>query len=424
MSPPPATGPEAVAAARAAPGPPEDAQVLDLCDLGLEEGASVLVKRALKRLPVGARLVVSGTDPALSVHLRAWSRAHGHRFEPAPDGAGAPAGTIRRGSADEDRWHGSQRAGAPDPTAAGAVADRPRAAWGLAARGALVEAGAPEYSFALDDREAVWTGDAARTYRQAAAGQWDPATAIDWEDPFELDPDVEAAVVQVMTYLIENENAAMVVPARFLGQVHPHFREVVQVLAVQVADEARHVEVFSRRATLRGAELGLSTAGGQASLLTLLEEPDYVLAHFLLSVLGEGTFLALLSVLERHGPDPVTRRVAQLALADEARHVAFGMTHMAEVLAREPAQLGRLATAIERRHDALAHTSGLNEEVFDALVVLAAGSWERRAVAEGFRRVLELQAEMAEGRRRRLVKLGFAPERASALAALHTRNFM
>ena len=65
--------------------------------------------------------------------------------------------------------------------------------------------------------------------------------------------EVEAAVVQVMTYLIENENAALVVPARFLGQIHPHFREVMQLLAVQVADEARHIEVFTRRALLDGA---------------------------------------------------------------------------------------------------------------------------------------------------------------------------
>ncbi len=129
---------------------------------------------------------------------------------------------------------------------------------------------------------------------------------------------MEAVVVQVMTYLVENENAALAVPARFLGRIHPHFREVVAVLAVQVADEARHVEVFTRRAELRGRPLGLSTVGGQASLLTLLEEPDFAVAHFLLSVLGEGTFLHLLSFLERHAPDPVTARVCHLALADEA----------------------------------------------------------------------------------------------------------
>lgn len=420
-SPPPATGADA-AVVPTLNGVPD--AVLDLEDLGLERGASLLLKRALAGLPPGARLGVSGTDPALPVHLRGWSRARGHRFEEVPPGAGSVAGVVVRGSAAEDRWHGSERAGGSDASVPGAVVHHPPAVWGLAARGARVEAGAPEFGFALDQRASVWASDATRIYRQAAAGQWDPATAVDWDAPFDLAPDVEAAVVQVMTYLIENENAALVVPARFLGQVHPHFREVVQVLAVQVADEARHIEVFTRRATLRGGELGLSTAGGQASLLTLLEEPDFVLAHFLLSVLGEGTFLALLAFLERHAPDPVTRRVSQLALADEARHVAFGMTHLAEVLAADPAQRGRMATAIRRRHDALAHTAGLNEEVFDALVVLAAGSWEPGAVAEGYARVQDLRAEMADGRRKRLVKLGFTPPEAAELSALHTRNFM
>ena len=287
MSPPPATAPDNRAGTDAGTdtGTGVDA-LLDLAGLGLERGGALLLKRALAGLGVGARLAVSGTEPALAVHLRAWSRAKGHRFEARPPGSGPVAGVIVRGSAVEDRWLGSERAGRPEPSAPGAVAEHPPAAWGLAARGARVEAGAPEFGFALDDRATVWATDAARIYRQAVAGQWDPATAVDWDDPFELPGDVEAAVVQVMTYLIENENAALVVPARFLGQVHPHFREVVQVLAVQVADEARHIEVFTRRATLRGAELGLSTAGGQASLLTLLEEPDFVLAHFLLSVLG------------------------------------------------------------------------------------------------------------------------------------------
>ncbi|MBA3267482.1 MAG: ferritin-like domain-containing protein, partial [Acidimicrobiia bacterium] len=273
-------------------------------------------------------------------------------------------------------------------------------------------------------REAVWTDLAPSIYRQAVAAQWDPATAVDWDEPFELDPDVEGAVVQVMTYLIENENAALVVPARFLGQVHPHFREVVGVLAVQVADEARHVEVFTRRASLRGGRPGLSSAGGQASLLTLLEEPDFALAHFLLSVLGEGTFLALLSFLERHAPDPVTRRITHLALADEARHVAFGVAHLEAVLAADPELRPRLATAVRRRHGALAHTAGLNAEVFDALVLLAAGSWDPTALADGFAAVQALEAEMADGRRRRMVRLGFTAGEAAELSELHTRNFM
>src|SRR3954463_772367 len=136
-----------------------------------------------------------------------------------------------------------------------------------------------------------------------------------------------------MTYLIENENAALLVPARHLAQIHPHYREVMQLLALQCADEARHVEVFTRRATLKGQEPGLSSAGGQASLHTLFEAEDFSQATFLLSVLGEGTFVNLLNFLHEHAPDPVTRQIARLTARDEARHVAFGMAHIEHRLA-------------------------------------------------------------------------------------------
>src|SRR5690606_27927474 len=228
---------------------------------------------------------------------------------------------------------GAERAGGPNPAAPGAVHDRPPAGWGLAARGALVEAGGPRFDFSPDRRDEIWCDDAPRLYRQALASQWDPATAIPWDEARELPAPLEDAVVQVMTYLVENETAALLVPARFLGRVHPHFREVMQLLAVQVADEARHIEVFTRRASLFRDALGLSTAGGQASLATLLDEPDFALASFLLSVLGEGTFLSLLWFLHEHAPDPITGRVAELAARDEARHVAFGLGHLARHLA-------------------------------------------------------------------------------------------
>jgi len=88
-------------------------------------------------------------------------------------------------------------------------------------------------------------------YAQAAAAQWDPAKVVPWDAEFELPEEIEDAVVQIMTYLVENETAALVVPSRFVAQIHPHFREVMQVLAIQAADEARHIEVFTRRALLK-----------------------------------------------------------------------------------------------------------------------------------------------------------------------------
>jgi hypothetical protein len=327
---------------------------------------------------------------------------------------------ITKGASEDQRWASSERAGSPDTPSPVASAT-----WGLAARSALVEGGGPRLPHSdLADRAQVWTDLAPSLYAQAAANQWDPVSAVEWSDPFDLPDEMEDAVVQVMTYLVENEQAALLVPARFLSRIHPHFREVVQALAVQIADEARHIEIFTRRALLRRDRLGLSGAAGRRSLHTLLEEPEFSLAMFLLSVLGEGTFLQLLAFLQRFAPDTVTARVAQLAAADEARHVSFGMSHLQVSVAHDPHLLGRMREAVQRRHQALSATAGLNDAVRDGLVLIAAGSLEPGAVRRGWRAVQALELDMFEHRQRRLVRLGFPADEAAELSALHTKNFM
>jgi len=141
-------------------------------------------------------------------------------------------------------------------------------------------------------------------------------------------------------------------------------------------------------------------------------------------VLGEGTFLNLLAFLRRFAPDACTAEIMRLAAADEARHVAFGMAHLLYRGERDPGLLGRLALAIERRHAALRETAGLNEEVFDGLVLIAAGGWSPGDIAAGHDAVVALTEEMDQGRRSRLRRLGFEAGRAAELSALHTRNFM
>jgi hypothetical protein len=391
--------------------------VLDLAGLGFDRGGQILVQRALGRVAVGERIRVSGNDPHLAIHLGAWCRAHGHAAE-----RGGPGVVVTRGAA--SRWSGGAYAGRSDPSEPDAVVAHPDPAWGFAPRGAFVEAGGPHADYALRSRAAVWSDGAQRLYRQAAAAQWDPATAVDWKAPVAHDDEIEGAIVQIMTYLIENEMAALQIPATFVGQIHPHFQEVVQLLAIQAADEARHVEIFTRRATLRRKELGLSTVGGRQSLMTLRDEPDFALASFLLSVLGEGSFLSLLRFLADRAPDPVTAQVARLAAQDEARHVAFGLEHLRRHADADQALLGRLAAAAEARHAALRDTAGLNEEVFDALVIVAAGGFDVGAIERGHALVDELQADMDRGRKARLVSLGFDEAEAARLSALHTRNFM
>jgi hypothetical protein len=387
--------------------------------LGLDQGAHLLIKRALDEVVIGGTLRVAGSAPEWDMHLLAWCRANGHAVTFAGDHA-----DIVRGPYQQGRWAGAVKGGDADRSAPQAVAEHAKPQWGLAARGATVEAGSPGFDFRFSEKNEIWAETADDLYRQALAGQWDPATAIDWSALPDLPDEIEDAVVQVMTYLIENENAALLVPARHLGHVHPHFREVMQLLAVQCADEARHVEVFTRRATIRRPNPALSGAGGQASLKTLFEASDFSTSAFLLSVLGEGSFVNLLNFLHEYGPDPLTRQIAKLVARDEARHVAFGMAHLEYRLSQDPGYQSALKAAIEQRYDTLASSSGLNEEVFDALILLAAGGTDTASVGHGFSRVQRLKQDMATGRKARLVRLGFPADEAERLSGLHTRNFM
>ncbi|MEZ4290523.1 MAG: sulfurtransferase TusA family protein [Myxococcota bacterium] len=227
---------------------------LELDEVGLDRGGHLLLKRALADLAPGVRLEVRGRAPALVTHLRTWCRQQGHRLEEGE------CLVVVRGGADRDRWHGARRAGGADRQE---VVESPAATWGLAARSALVESGGPRFHFPLDEKVGVWADVAGDLYRQALRAQWDPDEVIPWAAPLSHPDEVEDALVQVLTYLIENETAALLVPARFAAQTHPHFREVMQLLAIQAADEARHVEVFTRRALLRRRSSGAAARAGR-----------------------------------------------------------------------------------------------------------------------------------------------------------------
>jgi hypothetical protein len=384
---------------------------VDLEDLTLHEGAPVLLRRALAQVSAGELLEVRGDSPELADELAAWCRKEGHRY---------------LGNGKEPNLHRIERGAGLAPLIASdaGVAEIADPRWGLAPRGARMEAGGPEFAFTLRQKREIWAQGLTSIYKQAVGNQWSAARDVSWNNLRKLPEEIEASVCQVMTFLTENEFAALYVPARFIPRIHPHYREVVEVLAVQIVDEARHAEAFTRRAEAGGKGLGTTAVSGQLSLQTLLEEPDFTTAAFLLCVMGEGTFLTLLKFLEEHAPEPVTATLARLAHRDEARHVAFGMEHLRYVLEREPERHTSLAAAVERRSRMLAAISGLSPYVHDALTVLAGGGISPSHVRAGARHVAALHREMDRARRERLQSLGFNTDEASTLSAYHTKNFM
>jgi TusA-related sulfurtransferase len=382
---------------------------LDLDDLDLHEGATVLLRQALEPLAEGDCLEVRGVAPELGHTLPAWCRAQGH--------------THSKGG---DRYtHKIQRSktSAFARTPSG-PAESAHPSWGVAPRGAVVECGGPQFTFTLRQKRNVWAEELSAIYRQGVSNQWSAAKDVPWAELPQLATEIEVAVCQIMTFLTENEFAALYVPARFIPRIHPHYREVVEVLAVQVVDEARHAEAFTHRAEAGGVGLGTTASSGLLSLQTLLEEPDFTIAAFLLCVMGEGTFLTLLGFLEQCAPDPVTKTLMRLAHRDEARHVAFGTAHLRYVLRCDPEKRIALGNAVERRSRMLASISGLSPYVHDAMVVLAGGGMLPSQVRQGAKLVAELQREMDRSRRQRLQSLGFQEEEAARLSAFHTKNFM
>ncbi|MEZ0229587.1 MAG: ferritin-like domain-containing protein, partial [Planctomycetota bacterium] len=290
----------------------------------------------------------------------------------------------------------------------------------------VVELGSPVFAFTLCEKERVWADEAADLYAQGKAAQWDAARDIPWSTLRPLADPVEEAVDQVMTFLAENELSAMYVPARFLPRIHPHFIEVILFLAQQQADEARHYEAFTRRAVANGGSLRYSAATGQLSLKTLVEQEDFPAASFLLSVLGEGTFVDLLRFIEEHAPDDggVTREIMRRARIDETRHVHFGVAHTRAFLAAHSKNEGELIDATRARAGTLAQVTSPSRPVLDALAVLAAGSLEPSAIRRGVAAVAKLHEVMHENRVKRLVSSGFSSQLAEQLSKLHTHNFM
>jgi hypothetical protein len=401
------------------------------------DGLFLLVARTLDKLRPGEVLEVFSDDPGAAHDLAAWARLTANRFLGSGSFNGRPGHRIEKGTAlrvltDRDLdWgnHAQITDGVFDTRRwllgrTASIQEHADTSDGFAPRGAVVEPGAPEFPFDVLDRNEGWSENAAELYDQARAGHWDGSHDIPWTQIHPLNEELERAVCQLMTFLAENEYSALYVPAKWIPRIHPHFAETILFLSTQVSDEARHIEVFVKRALANGGGLQFSSASTQASLKTLLDQENFIQASFLLSVLGEGTFLDLLRYIERHAPDPVTRDIARRTRIDETRHVNFALTHIRHALRCDPALKNGLQRAITERASVLSGVKGLNTLVEESLVILAAGGLSPERLPGAMEARNHLYETMHENRIRRLITIGFAETEADELSRLHTPNFM
>ena len=236
----------------------------------------------------------------------------------------------------------------------GNVPDFGSAAGSMAPRGCEIPPDMPSLgTYDIDDRGTVWSDNCAELYEEAVAREWSSARDIPWDRLQELPDDIERAVCQLCTQLTEVEFVAGDLPAKWLWRINHDYHEVKLFLASQIFDEARHMDVFRKRALANGGGLLQASPGSEELLRVIIEAPSYTVASALMHVLAEGFVLTLFRHGEFLAPTQVEKRIFRLCMQDEARHVGYGTLHLKYFLQRHPERVEEIHRILDQGEEVM-----------------------------------------------------------------------
>jgi hypothetical protein len=259
----------------------------------------------------------------------------------------------------------------------GVVPDLGAAHGSMAPRGAYVPPETPNLgSYDIDEKAIVWADNAGELYEEAVARQWSSARDIPWDRLVELPEDIERAVCQLCTQLTEVEFIAGDLPAKWLWRVNHDFHEVKLFLASQIFDEARHMEVFRKRALANGGGLLQASPRSEELLRIIIEAPNYTVASALMHVLAEGFVLTLFRHGEFLAPSEVEKKIFRLCMQDEARHVGYGTMHLKYFLRRHPERTEDIHRILDVGEEAI-FALGMEPQNLEPRLILAGGGVDR-----------------------------------------------
>lgn len=192
-------------------------------------------------------------------------------------------------------------------------------------------------------------------YEKGKKAQWDAEKVLDWSIP--VDPDNplsyddiflpvygtplwsnsnshEQAEIRhhyqayTLSQFLHGEQAALVAAGRLI-QVLPCALGK-QFAAQQAADEARHIEVF-RRIVADKIGTAYQMDPGVSEFFSIgLSDPRWDFAMLTSQILIEGLALGLLQRLRDFSRNKLIKSAAMYIMADEARHVAYGLDELGE----------------------------------------------------------------------------------------------
>ncbi len=192
----------------------------------------------------------------------------------------------------------------------------------------------------------------ARLYEVAKRSQWDAATALDWSasvDPLdpsrELMPDEWLPLADIPQYRLlsdrERRGQRHALTAWMLSQfLHGEQGalyaacQVTEAIAStdgklfggsQVADEARHVEVFSRYLREKLRRLYVIDDNLYTIVDALMTDGRWDMKFLGMQIMVEGLALGAFGTLRAATREPLLRELLRYVIADEARHVQYGV---------------------------------------------------------------------------------------------------
>ena len=199
-------------------------------------------------------------------------------------------------------------------------------------------------------------------YNKAMSSQWSSVTELDWSTP--VDPerliDWDAPVMVLakaakdlpgspiaswgdreftqlgleslkaqLSQFVHGEQGAMLTAAKIVETVP--WIDAKYYAATQTMDEARHTEVFQRYLSEKVGDAYPMGPYLQGQVFGLLEDSRWDIAYLGMQIVIESLALAAFGEMLRRTEEPLLRKLLRYVLADEARHVAFGILSLGEV---------------------------------------------------------------------------------------------
>ncbi len=263
------------------------------------------------------------------------------------------------------------------------------------------------------DKSDVWSENARLLYEEAVQRQWSSATDIPWDKVEPLPDDLERAMCQLCTFLTEVEFIAGDAPGQWLPKINPEFYETKLFLLTQIMDEARHLDVFRKRALVNGGGL-LSEGQSGSALRIILDAKDFTEMSAIMHVFAEGFVQSLFRTGEYVSYNDAEKTIYRLCAQDESRHLGFGVMHLKYILETQPWRREEIHHYLDQVEGPLSldinqGITGVTPYFDEAIMVLAGGGV--KGIDQGFQRLLAIRKRQINEYMHRLEVAGLGERR-------------